>query len=141
MDTSTILSLASITLTGVISISTIYLNYRTARFTAAAAAQLKSAELHMPQIYEALKGLTEAYSHIFYGEIEYVDRKFAPPEECKAFISAALTLSALIHDSDIQAKLVALTRGHICEGSISRKDSLAFEEVMSMISAYLDKST
>ena len=66
MKSETVIALVSIIMSGAVSIFTIVLNYRTARFAAEANERAKRLELKTPVLYEALGELTLSFSQLLH---------------------------------------------------------------------------
>lgn len=137
MDASTIIALVSVVMSGLTTIFTLVLNYRTTRFTAEHNANLREFEIHRPKVYEALGRFTCAYAQLRMSVADIDNRDTISSTHGPVFIAAALELASLIDSPELQARLVKLARSRTCLGYIDSVTVAEVEAVTAQIAAYL----
>lgn len=138
MKSETVIALVSIIMSGAVSIFTIVLNYRTARFAAEANERAKRLELKTPVLYEALGELTLSFSQLLHVQdsrsIDLDDLR----TRAEKFSYAAYRLASLISDSNMQTALLSLANGNIGRhGIVNECDREEFYAVISQLSDHL----
>lgn len=138
MNNETIIALASILVSGSVSIFTIVLNYRTARFNAEANERIKRLELRNPIIYEALGELTASFTKLKHIHDETSSDHTDPYYLAEEFSASAYRLASFIHDADIQNDLYAMATGNVGGfGIVNDSELKQFDALLIKISIYL----
>ena len=139
MDMSTIIALVSVIMTGLTSVFSLYLNYRTTTFTAAQSAEQRAWELHKPKVYESLRKFTEAYAIFCFDDSMNFDGGKPVSDQIPVFSSACLELAALIDDDEIRTLLLDISDLALSAHYLTTALEEKVKAVIPRISAYLAK--